>query len=805
MPTDASSPQRRTRTGRRPARNGRAAAAAATEVELGAVVEAARGQTTFTVFAPDATRVVLELYAHDIGQPATAQHELVAGGEGRWSVTVAGAGHGTRYGFRCWGPNWLADPAWQPGSPAGFISDIDARGNRFNPNKLLLDPYAREVTHTQFDQVISDAGQSVDIFANGDAPYRGRPSREGDSGPWAPKGIVVVDDTSPGLRPGLPPENTVIYEVHLAHLSAHPSASALRASLSSLTGFAGVVDVPEAERGTYAGAARMAPYLAALGFTTVEFLPVQQSCSGANEINAWGYKTLGFFAPHRAYALDQSPGGPTREFKQMVHAFHDAGLEVYLDVVYNHTGEGGNEPGDATRTRFVSQGGFACANYYVLDRDFALEFGATGVQNQVNYDSQYAQQLVLDSLAYWVDVMGVDGFRFDLAPVLGQTANGLVGPDGRPERPFSSSHPLLLAIEAFGRDRGVEVIAEPWDAGVSYQVGRFPSGWAEWNDRFRDGLRRFLRGQGNVLELAAALNGSYEFYADQGGPHRSIDFITAHDGFTLMDLVSYDHKINDQPWPFGPSDGGNDHNLSWDSNGDHALRRQRIRNAWVLLTVSRGVPMVVAGDEFGRTQNGNNNPYNVDSLAMANNYAMATSNTPTALPVDPAQPDGPRYHDNFGAAPVAGVNPVFQLATYLVRLRRDHPGLRQRSYGDLGSGGGDVSYLFTRPDADDSTGDGALAAGGGPLVEGDRALALRIDCSGVGDDLLVLVNMDPWPRWFAVPQPGRMSSGNRWRRIVDTSSWFEREGNCWLTEAGEVIVGSYVVSAWSIVVLRCTG
>ncbi len=270
----------------------------------------------------------------------------------------------------------------------------------------------------------------------------------------------------------------------------------------------------------------------------------------------------------------------------------------------------------------------------------------------------------------------------------------------------------------------------------------------------------------------------------EGGPQRSINFVTAHDGFTLMDLVSFTSKHNDQPWPFGPSDGGADDNQAWDSGGDHALRRTRLRNFLVILFLSRGVPMITSGDEYGRTQNGNNNPWSLNTIGLWNNWAQAVSPAPTQLPVDPDDPDGPRYFDVFGEAPTA-YNPILRFTRALARLRASRPSLRQQVYGNTVLDDHDVSYFFTRPD------------GQGPARQGDRCLRVHIDSSGIGDpDLLVLINQTPQPQTF------RTVPDQAWIRILDTAAWAEPNGNLWARESASDIPADYSVSPWSITVLQ---
>ena len=750
-------------------------------------------EVTFAVYAQSATRLELELYAEPVGHDAYATFELVRCTDGIWRGRIAGVGAGAMYAYRCWGANWPYDEEWtRGGSDKGFISDVDDHGNRFNPNKALFDPYARELTHDLESKLITDAGGDGGVFGTGHDEYKGMIRREADSGPYVPKGIVIVEEPWAAPKPMLPPELAAIYEAHVKGLTKHPTSSKLSSILSETPGFDEVKDVPEELRGTYAGAAYLAPYLKALGMTAIELLPVHQTNSSETaepgSTNWWGYQTLAYFAPNRAYAHDRSAGGPTREFREMVQAFHDVGIEVYLDVVFNHTAEGGNWGGQVDTTGFVTMGGFATPKYYVLSDELTLVDGATGCSNQLNFSSDVTQRLTLDSLAYWCDQMGVDGFRFDLAPVLGRTPNAFERDNWSKQRQFFSSHPLLGAIRDFAVDRQIEVIAEAWDL-WGYEVGNFPAGWGEWNGRYRDTMRAFCKGDANTQAFNDQFNGDYAHFSDQGGPQHSIDFVTAHDGFTMADLVSYNTKLNDQPYPFGPSDGGSDANLSWDSGGDHAFRRQRIRNFMTLLFLSRGVPMFVAGDEYGRTQNGNNNPWCLDTIGIWNNWAAAGSNAPHQVPVDPDNLEL-KSHDNLGVAVTPEkINPLLVFTRYMARLRQRHPGLRQRTYADANlDAGDDVTYTFTGVSYDHQPG------------FADRCLSVLIDCSEVGEagDLLVLVNMDDADVTYSLPPT---DAAHPWRLVVDTSAAHEDHYNHWAGQEGPLVDGTYEVAGWSITVL----
>lgn len=764
---------------------------------LGALYDAVDETTSFAVFAPAAARVLLEFYPEPIGADASHRFDMVRAADGIWRAQLRGVSRGALYAYRCWGRNWEVDEAWEPGSLAGFRSDRDEDGNHFNPNKALLDPYAREVTHVPLSPLIMAAGASHEVFATGGGEFRGQVRRSVDSGRYAPKGVVIDDQTSTGKAPERLEQDVMIYEAHLKNLTMHPSASRLGDLLASEGVFAGVRNVPGELRGTYAGAAYLAPYLKGLGFTTIELLPIHETDSdqvgAANgTTNHWGYQTLGFFAPNRDYAHDKRPGGPTREFKQMVRAFHEQGIGVYLDVVYNHTAEGGNWGGDPDTVSLTSFAGFATASYYDLNPDGVMVDGATGSANQTNFSHRTMADLVLNSLTYWHEVMGVDGFRFDLATVLGRYPVASGKDDGGGRWRFFNAHPLLREVAEMAEHSGIEVIAEAWDL-WGYEVGNFPSAWGEWNGRFRDAMRHYLKGDGNTRAFIELLNGDWLHFNDSAGPQKSINFLTCHDGFTMFDLVSFNEKQNDQPFPFGPSDGGTDTNISWDSGGVQALRRTRWRNNWLITMMARGVPMVVSGDEYGRTQNGNNNPWNLNTIGMWNNWAQAVSNAPTTLPVDPDDPGGHSYYDVVGTCDAPPeVNPLFRFARFVARLRALDPTLRQKAWGDGRLDSDSVSYLYYRPDLD------------GPPGPNDRTLSVLINGRGIGGtDYLLLVNMDTRPESFRIPDSGEFGepSGLEWRRMIDTATWAEAHGNSWIPAEAETIQAEYMVHPWSIAVL----
>lgn len=762
----------------------------------------------FAVYAEHAERVLLEVYGPPIGEPARYDYWMARGTDGIWRAELARIPIGTLYGFRCWGPNFSWDPTWQRGgSIAGFHTDVDAMGNRYNPNKVLFDPYARELSHDPVSRTFVAKGHEVSMYASGPGLYcppegEPKPRRWFDTGPWAPKSVVVFDDSPLRKKPRLPAADAIIYEAHVRGLTRHPSSARLADILAGIPGFERVPSIPAELRGTYRAAGMMAPYLRALGYTTIELLPVHEFCNdiipdeppetdSAPRGNYWGYMTLGYFAPDRRYAHDRSLGGPTREFKEMIRAFHDEGLEVYLDVVYNHTGEGGlyqhpRRPGelDVDTAEILSFRGLDNIGYYALVREDKRNYWvSTGCGNNLDCSCPIVKRLILDSLQYWCCEMGVDGFRFDLATVLGRAA--VI--DYR----FTGGSDLLQAIARLAAAEEIEVIAEAWDCEypAGYQVGKFPPGWAEWNGRFRDVLRRFLKGDpGQAQAFSEVVNGDYPCFCDQGGPHKSITFLTAHDGFTLADLVSYGAKNNHAAWPFGPSDGGADENLSWDSGGDHARRRERLRSFVTLQMFARGVPMSVYGDEFARTQNGNNNPWSLDTLATWSNYDMIATNAPHRVPTM-----GPgAYHDNYGVdSGTRGKNAFFLFLRAVLAIRGRCRCLRQAVFGDIALGGqGNVTFLFTRID------------GASPLEAHDRALEWWIDGSAVGeDDFLLLVNMWHEPLEFRVPPP---RGSRRWHRIIDTARWAEPAGNTWDPAQGAVVAPEtrYGVHPYTVAVLQ---
>jgi isoamylase len=524
--------------------------------------------TNFAVFAEDADAVELALFDEQgrerrIGLPEVTAHV--------WHGYVPEVRPGQRYGFRVHGPY---DPD---------------RGHRHNPAKLLLDPYARAI-EGEVDWNPAMFGYPVggdDLVPD-----------ERDSAPHMPKSVVVHDGGFPwgeDRHPGVPWADTVIYEAHVRGFTMrHP-------------------EVPPHQRGTYAamGSPPVVEHLRRLGITTLELLPVHHFISEHHLVargltNYWGYNSIGFFAPEARYSSSGTRGQQVSEFKAMVRNLHAAGIEVVLDVVYNHTAEG-NHLGPTLAFRGLDNRAY----YRMLEERPRFYLDYTGTGNTINARHPQVLALILDSLRYWVEEMHVDGFRFDLASALARGAHHV--------KRLSAFFDLIHQDPVVSR---VKLIAEPWDVGPGgYQVGNFPVLWSEWNGRYRDTMRDFWRGaRTGVADVAYRLTGSSDLYQDDGRrPYASINFVTAHDGFTLHDLVSYDHKHNEANGEHN-HDGSND-NRSWncgvegptDDSEVSFLRERQRRNFLTSLLLSQGVPMLLAGDELGRTQGGNNNAYCQDN------------------------------------------------------------------------------------------------------------------------------------------------------------------------------------------------
>jgi glycogen operon protein len=519
------------------------------------------GGVNFSLFSRSATGVELLFFDRvDDTRPARVMRLDPATNRTYhyWHVCVPGVQPGQIYGYRVAGP---ADPA---------------DGMRFDPAKVLLDPYGRGVIVPQ--NYSRDAARQA-----------------GDNTATAMKSVVVDvhaydwQGDTPLQRPS---SRTIVYEMHVRGFTRHPSSG-----------------MAEQRRGTYAGLIEKIPYLQQLGITAVELLPVFQfdaQDAPPGKGNYWGYAPVSFFAPHQAYSSRQDALGPVDEFRDMVKALHRAGIEVILDVVFNHTAEGNHE-GPTLSFRGIDN-----RTYYILEPDRARYANYTGTGNTLNANHPIVRRLIVDSLRYWVEVMHVDGFRFDLASILARDASGQPLPNP----------PVLWDIESDPVLAGTKLIAEAWDAAGLYQVGSFiGDSWKEWNGRFRDDVRSFFRGdEGVVGRLADRLLGSPEIYGhEEREAEQSVNFVTCHDGFTLNDLVSYDHKHNEANGEDN-RDGAND-NRSWncgvegptDDPAVERLRNRQVKNFLTVTLLSLGMPMLLMGDEVRRTQHGNNNAYCQDN------------------------------------------------------------------------------------------------------------------------------------------------------------------------------------------------
>jgi glycogen operon protein len=720
--------------------------------QLGAKFDTSGQNLTFAVYSAAASRVEVWIYDQPLGAQERLRLPMTADANSKvWSVTAPvselqsnGVTGTVYYGYRAWGPNWIFDPTWTKGSNAGFQQDVDAQGNRFNPNKLLLDPYALEVSHDPLEPTSPGQQTDIAIYQSGSA------NRNTDTGTVAPKGIVVVPATFvAAAKPTRPFKDDIVYEVNLRGFTeADPS-------------------IPAAQRGTYAGAAQKAQYLKNLGVTAIEFLPVQEFQNDTNDVaastagdNYWGYDPYNYFAPDRRYASDKSPGGPTKEFQGMTQAMHAQGIKVYIDVVYNHTGEEGANPATQVGT-VLTYRGLDNATYYEIGADGASYVSNNGVGPNLNTANPVVRNLIIDSLSYWSNTMGVDGFRFDLAPVLGNACASVCFRYDAGDAQSALNRAITeLPLRPAAGGLGVDLIAEPWALGDgTYQLGFFPMGWAQWNDQFRDTLRsaQNLLGVDNVVPgaLSTRFAGSSDRFQK---PWYSVNFLVAHDGFTLRDLYSYDAKNNNQPWDKGPSDGGNDSNRSWDQGGSMDLQRQAARTGMALLMLSAGVPMMTGGDEMYRTQFGNNNMYNVDSPSNWLNYDNATQ----------------QLH-------------FFNFVRKLLAFRQAHPSLRPAEFfrGADGNGNGlkDLTWI-------DNRGQDIVASEPGYFGDSTQHfLGYRLDGSEFGDNVQSLcVLYNGWQDPVTATLPSNVS-GKKWYRVADTAPWMEGMDNFNAPGSEEILAG----------------
>ena len=693
--------------------------------------------TNFAVFSENATAVELCLFdeaGHETRLPLTEVENYV------WHGYLANVGPGQRYGYRVHGPH---DPE---------------NGLRFNAHKLLLDPYARaiegdvEYGESIFSYDVSQA-ETLEEPENLDLTFS-----EADSVKAMPKSIVVDTyfDWTGDRYPETPWHQTIIYETHVKGLTQrHP-------------------DVPEHLRGTYAGLGHPAviEHLKSLGITAVELLPVHHFHAYPGHLvdhdlrNYWGYDSLGYFAPYGGYSAAGQSGEQVKEFKQMVKALHQAGIEVLLDVVYNHTGEG-NHLGPTLAFRGLDN----AAYYRLVDEMPRYYMDFTGCGNSLNVRHPQVLKLIMDSLRYWVTEMHVDGFRFDLASALA--------------RELYEVDSLAAFFDIIHQDpvlSTTKLIAEPWDLGEGgYQVGNFPLLWSEWNGKYRDSMRDFWRDQDCRLgEFAFRLTGSSDLYQANGKlPHASINFITCHDGFTLRDLVSYNEKHNEANCE--DNRDGESYNRSWNCGAEGetddsdilALRLKQQRNFLTTLMLSQGVPMILGGDELGRTKQGNNNTYCQDSELSWFDWDLSPDN-----------------------------QTLLEFTQRLIQFRGNHPTFTRRHWFQgreiHGSGVHDIGWY--NPDgeeiSDEQWHDGSAKAlcvflNGEELIHPD-SMGQRV----VDDSYMLLFNAQSDPQEFTVPPA---LSERQWSLLLDTEkpSGFVDDGPTY--QADDVIT----VAEFSLVMLGC--
>ena len=658
----------------------------------------------FALFSDHATGGALCLF--DPADPSREAHRvpLVERTDQVWHVYLPEGRPGLLYGYRVDGP-------YEP-----------AAGHRFNARKVLLDPYAKAIAGT------IEWSDAIYGYRVGD-PAADLTRDERDSAPFVPKSVVVDPAFTWGDdRPLCTPWHlTVIYEAHAKGFTARNPA------------------VPKELRGTYAGLASPAAieYLSRLGVTAVELMPVHhfvrdRHLAERGLTNYWGYNTIGFFAPDSRYASEGVRGEQVREFKQMVKALHQAGIEVILDVVYNHTAEG-NHLGPTLCFRGIDN----AAYYRVVADDRRHYMDYTGCGNTLDMTHPRCVQLLMDSLRYWVTEMHVDGFRFDLASALARELHAV----DRLSSFFDVIHQDPLISQ-------VKLIAEPWDLGEGgYQVGNFPAGWAEWNGRYRDTIRRYWKGDGGqVADLAYRLTGSSDLYESDGRrPSASVNFVTAHDGFTLLDLVSFNDKHNEAN--VEDNRDGTSENLSWNCGVEGptqdpavtALRERQRRNFLAILFLSQGVPMLLGGDEIGRTQHGNNNAYCQDNDLSWVNWTPSRS-----------------------------ARAQLEFTRRLIRLRLGHPVFHRRRFFQgrriEGSEVKDLSWF--RPDGKEMTEEEwtngftrclGLRLAGDAIEEVDQAGEPIRD-----DTFLLLLNAHHEPLDFVLPAH---RARVRWELVLDTRDW----------------------------------
>lgn len=656
-----------------------------------------RNGAQFSIFSRHAASVTLVLFAST--KPDSPFEEIALDPKKNktgdiWHIWIEGIREGQLYGYRIDGPY---DPL---------------NAQRFNKYKLLLDPYAKAVSGN-FQWDLSDARGYDQNSPENDLSFSTK-----DSSPGAPKCIVVNAEFNHDRQLIIPFENTIIYELHVKGFTYHASSG---------------VEHP----GTFRGVAEKIPYLKELGVTAVELMPVQEfdeeentnrnPLTGEKLKNYWGYSTISFFAPRGRYSSSGSMGEQIREFKEMARELHRAGIEVILDVVFNHTAEG-DHLGPTLCFRGIDN-----SIYYMLEDKKRFYKNYSGCGNTFNCNHPHVRDFIIDCLKYWVVDMHVDGFRFDLASILGRDQNGNI----------LSNPPLIERIAEDPILRNTKIIAEAWDASGAYQVGDFPGRWAEWNGKYRDDVRRFWRGDENsVGSFATRITGSSDLYGGENkSPLHSINFITCHDGFTLNDLVSYRKKRNIENGE--NNEDGTTYNLSCNFGVEgieapppiESLRIKQIKNFLATLFLSQGVPMLLAGDEFRRTQRGNNNAYCQDNDISWTDWG---------------------FREEHGE--------VFRFCKEIIRFRKEHPILRMKTFftGEIEENNKipDITWHGTKTDEPDwSPQSHAIAC----LLNGKYT---EEEYGRADSDIYMAFNASPINLIFEIPEP---PSGSEWTIAINTS------------------------------------
>ncbi len=642
---------------------------------LGATLQ--RGGINFSVFSRHAQTVILTLFKSNSDDPFIEfQLDPDTNRTGDvWHIFVHGLEREIEYGYRMNGPAFHENPLF-----------------RYDPSAVLIDPYSKALSGD------ISCGSSLHLTAGTDKPFHRHSIVMETPFDWEddhPLNIHLAD--------------SVIYELHVRGYTRHPSSKTRHP-------------------GTFKGLEEKIPYLLDLGITAVELIPVMEfeendnpnrnPLTGEPLKNYWGYHSISFFSPKGSYASSAAPGIQINEFKHMVKSFHKAGIEVILDVVFNHTAEG-NENGPTLSFRGIDN-----SVYYMVDPVSGMYLNFSGCGNTLNCNHPVVRDLIIDCLRYWVTEMHIDGFRFDLASILGRGTDGSV----------LSNPPLLERIAADPVLARVKLIAEAWDAGGLYQVGTFPNWgrWAEWNGKFRDDIRRVVKSDENMISLLATrLVGSPDLYYVSGrAPHHSINFITCHDGFTLADLVSYNHKHNEENGENNRD--GSDANFSWNCGAEgpasdpdiNRLRQRQMKNMITLLFMSQGVPMILAGDELGRSQRGNNNAYCQDNEISWIDWNLLKTN-----------------------------EPIFRFFKILIRFRKDHPLLRSKVfYTSQNEKAPVVTWHGQKRYKPDWTGE-------------TRCLGMHLMGGDQDNDLYLIVNANWQDHHFELPVPPKNKS---WRMFIDT-------------------------------------